>query len=88
MTVLVSNKPLQGPSQSLAKNKLVWINTSEEADCLSTYCKPNLYFLASGRDSQIILLLALERQIDRVTDKKCLGLVLDENLTWNFHIDS
>ena len=32
--------------------------------------------------------LKLGRQIDSVTHTKFLGLVLDENLTWSFHIDS
>ena len=32
--------------------------------------------------------LKLGRQIDRVTHTKFLGLVLDENLSWRFHIDS
>ena len=32
--------------------------------------------------------LKLGRQIGRVTHKKFLGLVLEENLTWSFHIDS
>ena len=34
------------------------------------------------------LSLKLGRQIDRVTHTKCLGLVLDKNLSWSFHIDS
>ena len=32
--------------------------------------------------------LKLGRQIDRVTHTKFIGLVLDENLSWSFHIDS
>ena len=32
--------------------------------------------------------LKFGRQIDRVTHTKFLGLVLDENLSWSFHIDS
>ena len=65
---------------------------SEHANCQSLQNQIYL-FLAPDRDLQIALLLDssgnfIERQIDRVRHTTFLGLMLDENLIWSFHIDS
>ena len=96
MNLLVSNKSLKKSIMVLNK-ELVRLEEWFQANKLTVNLSKTKFILFGYRqrltNSTTTRLeqdfnLKLGRQIDRVTHTKFLGLVLDENLSWSFHIDS
>ena len=96
MNLLVSNKSLK-KSIMVLKKELVRLEEWFQANKLTVNLSKTKFILFGYRQRltnstttrlEQDLNLKLGRQIDRVTHTKFLGLVLDENLSWSFHIDS
>ena len=96
MNLLVSNKSLKKSIMVLNK-ELARLEEWFQANKLTVNLSKTKFILFGFRQRltnstttrlEQDLNLKLGRQIDRVTHTKFLGLVLDENLSWSFHIDS
>ena len=96
MNLLVSNKSLKKSIMVLNK-ELARLEEWFQANKLTVNLSKTKFILFGSRQRltnstttrlEQDLNLKLGRQIDRVTHTKFLGLVLDENLSWSFHIDS
>ena len=96
MNLLVSNKSLKKSIMVLNK-ELARLEEWFQANKLTVNLSKTKFILFGSRQRltnstttrlEQDLNLKLGRQIDKVTHTKFLGLVLDENLSWSFHIDS
>ena len=96
MNLLVSNKSLKKSIMVLNK-ELARLEEWFQANKLTVNLSKTKFILFGSRQRltnstttrlEQDLNLKLGRQIDRVTHTKFLGLVLDENLSWSFHVYS
>ena len=96
MNLLVSNKSLK-KSMMVLNKELARLEEWFQANKLTVDLSKTKFILFGSRQRltnstttrlEQDLNLKLGRQIDRVTHTKFIGLVLDENLSWSFHIDS